>query len=573
MSVRKLGARVEIDGAAEYKATLQALSRENAVYGSALDMLAEKYKDASDKTEFYTQRGKLLEEQLTVQAAKVVQLRQAVEEAEAQTGKNSDTTAEWQVKLNNAEKEEWKLQNAIDANNKALEENSAAMGGNSENLVGLGDAADKVAGKLGINIPDGAKEALNGVAEFSAGTVAGMAAAAAAITAVVEVAEKLSDVTLEAAAKADTLITDSMVSGVSTETLQKWTYAQELIDVSVDTMTGSLSRLTNSIYDAANGNEKLMAAFDKLGVQIQDTATGHLRQSEDVFYDVIDALGNMRDSTERDAVAMDLLGKSAQQLNPLLLQGSEALRDVGEAAMESGYVLDKYQIEKLAEVDEAYQEMKLTVSAFTNELALGAAPLLEFAMNRFTDSVEVAKAAVGWLGDAMYSLLDVFGLVESRMQGFNSLGEDIFGASWKSDVNAWVSAGGSIITPGNYGDFDKRTGKPTREFYLGELMPYESPARYETWSEEDIQRLLYSAGHNAQGTQYWRGGPTWVGELGPELVDLPKGSRIYSNQESREIAQSATDVSPIEAKLSRIESWLEKVTYALEDGEAVRRMA
>ena len=159
------------------------------------------------------------------------------------------------------------------------------------------------------------------------------------------------------------------------------------------------------------------------------------------------------------------------------------------------------------------------------------------------------------------------------MQGFNSLGEDIFGASWRTDVNAWVSAGGSIITPGNYGDFDKRTGKPTREFYLGELMPYESPVRYETWSEEDIQRLLYSAGHNAMGTQYWRGGPTWVGELGPELVDLPKGSRIYSNQESQQIAQSATDVSPIEAKLSRIESWLEKVTYALQDGEAVRRMA
>lgn len=39
-------------------------------------------------------------------------------------------------------------------------------------------------------------------------------------------------------------------------------------------------------------------------------------------------------------------------------------------------------------------------------------------------------------------------------------------------------------------------------------------------------------GGNAAGTDYWGGGLTWVGEEGPELVDLPAGSSIYSNQES-----------------------------------------
>ena len=39
--------------------------------------------------------------------------------------------------------------------------------------------------------------------------------------------------------------------------------------------------------------------------------------------------------------------------------------------------------------------------------------------------------------------------------------------------------------------------------------------------------------YNAAGSQNWRGGLTWVGETGPELVDLPQGSRIYNAQESR----------------------------------------
>ena len=41
-----------------------------------------------------------------------------------------------------------------------------------------------------------------------------------------------------------------------------------------------------------------------------------------------------------------------------------------------------------------------------------------------------------------------------------------------------------------------------------------------------------SPGTNADGDNNWRGGPTWVGEQGPELVDLPRGSRILPHKES-----------------------------------------
>ena len=41
-----------------------------------------------------------------------------------------------------------------------------------------------------------------------------------------------------------------------------------------------------------------------------------------------------------------------------------------------------------------------------------------------------------------------------------------------------------------------------------------------------------SPGKNARGDNNWRGGPTWVGEKGPELIDLPKGTRILPSKES-----------------------------------------
>lgn len=48
------------------------------------------------------------------------------------------------------------------------------------------------------------------------------------------------------------------------------------------------------------------------------------------------------------------------------------------------------------------------------------------------------------------------------------------------------------------------------------------------------------AGSNATGTNNWRGGPTWVGERGPELVDLPRGSRILPHKESVSLAANVS---------------------------------
>ena len=63
-----------------------------------------------------------------------------------------------------------------------------------------------------------------------------------------------------------------------------------------------------------------------------------------------------------------------------------------------------------------------------------------------------------------------------------------------------------------------------------------------SWVAGKVKGLLGMGGgdgSNAEGTNNWRGGPTWVGERGPELVDLPKGSRVLPNKESVQLAQNA----------------------------------
>ena len=47
---------------------------------------------------------------------------------------------------------------------------------------------------------------------------------------------------------------------------------------------------------------------------------------------------------------------------------------------------------------------------------------------------------------------------------------------------------------------------------------------------------------NARGTNNFRGGLTWVGEEGPELMSLQKGTKIYDNKKSMDMAQGKTTI-------------------------------
>lgn len=47
-------------------------------------------------------------------------------------------------------------------------------------------------------------------------------------------------------------------------------------------------------------------------------------------------------------------------------------------------------------------------------------------------------------------------------------------------------------------------------------------------------------GHNAAGTDNWRGGPTFINEQGGEIIDLPRGSRVIPHDVSMEMARAGS---------------------------------
>lgn len=535
-ATRSVKAKVELDGEAEYKAALQELNTGNRTLASEMKKLQAEYKGNAESTEFLTKKGELLERQLLQQQDKVKKLQEAVAHAAKEYGESSETTQRYVQQLNNAQAAEFDLQHAIEENNKALE-------GENETMTGLGDTVEQLADKLGVKLPDGAKEALNGMTGLSSGTVAAMAAAAAAITAVIKVVTDLTKLTLQVAADVDNYVTESAITGVPTEMLQAWDYAAPLIDTDAETIKDAMTKLTTAMGSAKDGSEEAQAQFAALGVSIQNEADGSLRSAEDVFYDVIDALGSMEQGTSRDAAAMQLMGRNAQELNPLINAGSKALQEYSKEAQQAGYVLDEHQIQKLAAVDDAYQKLQLTIEGNKKQLAADFAPAAQKAMELFTKVVQKAgemlerSGLITNLAIIIESLLDVIDTIGTMITGipaFNTaldtvraaLGGVAQMAAAVSDAMDIIS---TILTPSTWGQ-----GRIKNALGLGYSSGNASNVQRARMMQEGTWDQYASYyGLNAAGDESWRGGLTWVGEAGPELVSLPRGSQIMTAQESR----------------------------------------
>lgn len=174
---------------------------------------------------------------------------------------------------------------------------------------------------------------------------------------------------------ADNLLELSNEMGISTDALQKMQYASELVDVSVESMTGALARMTRQLA-SASGEEKIRA----LGVATRE-ANGELRSGEAIFYDVLTALSHVGNETERDALAMNIFGKSANELAGIIDDGGAKLRALGEEAERNGSIIEGSLVEQMGAFQDKIDQLK--ASALPELLKAGGAaiealtPLLE----------------------------------------------------------------------------------------------------------------------------------------------------------------------------------------------------
>lgn len=203
---------------------------------------------------------------------------------------------------------------------------------------------------------------------------------------------------LKTAASADELNTLSKQTGITTDDLQKMQYAADLVDVSVENITGAMAKMKKGMAEGDLGK----AAFETLGVSVRDTS-GALRDSNEVFYEVLTALSQIPNETERDTIAMELFGKGADQLAGIIDDGGAALQQYGAEAENLGLILDTETLQGLNDVNDTIDKLKAQAGA---ELAKAGAEALEALTPVLETVIEKLSQLFEWIGS----------LDESQMQ-------------------------------------------------------------------------------------------------------------------------------------------------------------
>jgi phage-related protein len=201
----------------------------------------------------------------------------------------------------------------------------------------------------------------------------------------------------DAVTGADDLNTLAKQTGLTTDEIQKMKYASDLIDVSFEDIAGALRKMKGNMDSHAD-------TWEKLGVSVTD-AEGNMRDVNDVFRDTVKALSQVENETERDQLAMDIFGKSADSLAGIIDDGGAALEDFGNKAEEAGLILSQDTLDALNKTNDTIDELKANFAATAGAIGADVATTLAPALEVIAEHVQTITAGLRELSPEQTAVL------------------------------------------------------------------------------------------------------------------------------------------------------------------------
>ncbi|GLC32923.1 phage tail tape measure protein [Clostridium omnivorum] len=297
--------------------------------------------------------------------------------------------------------------------------------------------AEKVGGTLTKGIGTAAKWGI-GIATAAAGAATGLFAMASKAS---ETAANIDDI--------------SQRTNLSAKTLQEFKYAAEMSGFSLDTIEGSAKKLTATLGKVKDGNKDTTVLFKQLGVSVVD-ANGKLKSTDEVFPQVLAKLADMDNQTERNALMMQLFGKSAMDMAPLLNGGSAGIKQLTDEANKLGLVMSDDAVSSGAQFDDMLTQAKSSLGALATKIGIEVLPIAQQILNWVMTNMptiqnvtstgfNVISTAVKFLMDNSNWLIPVLGGLLGAILALNVINSlNGLMALWKASTLAQTYAQGGL---------------------------------------------------------------------------------------------------------------------------------
>jgi phage-related protein len=379
----------------DWKQGISELNKDVRLIESGFRAVAAGMDDWRSSAEGLRSRQEALNDIIDKQRQKVESTNKMMDALRATYGDNSKEVKDFEFKVNKANEELNKSETELRAVTNSLQKMEEETEDVTVDVDKLGNQAKTTGTELKGNfkntLSDLSKTLGSGLKTALTGVVTALAAVG---TAAVGAAAGVFKITSEAAAGVDDINTLAAKYGLTAERIQELQYASAFVDVSLETMGGSLAKLTRTMSAAMDGNKLAKKAFKELGVSLRDDVTKEFRDSEDIWADALEALGKIENETQRDILAQKLFGRSAQELNPLIVAGGEALKGYADEAHNVGAVMSEETLGSLQVLNDAIDKGKGAFEGLKNTLAGAAAPAVLQITELLTNLTVAVKDAI-----------------------------------------------------------------------------------------------------------------------------------------------------------------------------------
>lgn len=207
--------------------------------------------------------------------------------------------------------------------------------------------------------------------------------------------------------------------GLTTDQLQAYRFVATQAGVSNEELDAGMMRLTRAMGEASSGSDEMIARFDKLGVKLLN-AEGQLRRPAEILPELATGLLQVRSETERNAMMMDLFGRSGSRMVTMLQSWAQGNDEMIRSAQSMGAIVSPENIAKWDKLGDSLARSKINTDAMLATLAAPAAGAAADMMERLAKNTERAVQALNALpADATFfqKLEAIFGKDTNTMGG------------------------------------------------------------------------------------------------------------------------------------------------------------
>ena len=184
--------------------------------------------------------------------------------------------------------------------------------------------------------------------KVSPAAVAGWAAIAAAVVAIIKKIADLAKASIDYADKVSDLAAQY---GLATESIQEMQYIADQSSTSVEGLASAMTMLLNRAKEEGE-------VFQQLGISVKD-ANGNYKQMDELFYETVGALNNIENEGERSAKMLEVFGRSAMSVGEVVRKSSKELNAMRQEAHDLGVILKRDTIQAASDFNDTLASLKL----------------------------------------------------------------------------------------------------------------------------------------------------------------------------------------------------------------------